>query len=451
MASIEYVCGYIPFLRIKGDEIRSQARVRGPAEKCVANYDEDPITLAYECGSKILERIEKNAGKIRMPVAIIFVSSSIDGEKNPAVNLLEALDLPPGSFATSISGGPNAIVDAIYIGKNLVEFGSYFYCIILTGEKRTGQTWDVDFGLSSAGGGILISKREDGGLFKIGKFHFILERTYDVSKIDGKIVAYDERFATSEEYLKLLRFIKYEGKIIFSAPTFGILTGIVRALKVNDDVINSFGCLGNAQIPVSLAYSTGILKAGEKLLAVGFGDGLKAVELIFEGDSSPYDEILRSFERKKYINFGHYFRIKDMEGFPEDEISVPMLWRERKQNLRFYGQMCGGCGNIQFPMQNYCIVCGSKDLKEEKLPKVGEIFTFTEDFLTQYSELEPPLPMLVVKLKNGARVYLQGVEFDSSPKIGDKVELTLRILNKSEGQKNYFYKARKISELSFDF
>ena len=96
-------------------------------------------------------------------------------------------------------------------------------------------------------------------------------------------------------------------------------------------------------------------------------------------------------------------------------------------------------------MQNYCIVCGGKNLKKVKLPREGEVFTLTEDYLTIYSDIFPPVPMLVVQLKNGARIYIQGTELEEGDrfKIGDKVELTLRILNSYKGFLNYFYKVRK--------
>jgi uncharacterized OB-fold protein len=79
------------------------------------------------------------------------------------------------------------------------------------------------------------------------------------------------------------------------------------------------------------------------------------------------------------------------------------------------------------------------------LPRDGEVFTLTEDYLTIYSDIFPPVPMLVVQLKNDARIYIQGIELEEGDrfKIGDKVELTLRILNSYKGFLNYFYKARK--------
>jgi uncharacterized OB-fold protein len=90
-------------------------------------------------------------------------------------------------------------------------------------------------------------------------------------------------------------------------------------------------------------------------------------------------------------------------------------------------------------------VCGSKNLKKEKMPREGQIFTLTEDYLTTYSDIFAPVPMLVVQLTNGARIYVQGTELEDGDrfKIGDKVELTLRILNSYKGFLNYFYKARK--------
>ncbi len=441
MVAIKDVAVYVPPLRIDGKEIREQTKVaRHPVEKAVASYDEDPVTLAYEAGTMIDELEGKPEGKF----ALIFVSSSWENlEKNPANTLVQALDLPESTKAIFISGGQSSIISAIYLGNILVKSGEVEKALILTGEKRRGASWQTDFCLSDAGGAMLIG--EGNGVFKINRFYNIQVETWDATYTKKSVEVFDERYTSAEQFVPLLKEIKknLEGeRVVLSAPSYGILEGILRFVKQKDDIISTLGCLGSSQIPASLTYLTGEIKKGQKLIAVGFGPGAWAVELEFTGERTPHEKMLKILERKRYISFGDYMKIKDIDGLPEDETSIPMLWRERKQNLRFYGQKCEDCNSSMFPIQNYCHVCGGKKLHEEKLPKEGEVFTFTEDYLTQYSEIFPPLPMIVVKLKNGARVYVQGIFGEEKFHIGQQVELTLRIINKWNGLSSYFYKAR---------
>ncbi|MCS7213399.1 MAG: zinc ribbon domain-containing protein [Candidatus Calescibacterium sp.] len=449
MACIKQVCGYIPFLRLKGDDIKKDVKVPIPSQKAVASYDENQVTLAYECAKEIVDSMVNDGIGSDGNIALLFASSSFsDSEKNPAVFISEALDLPESTITLNITGGNNAFVDAVYVASTLVDSGKVKYAIVVSGEKRRSDDWKLDFGFSDSGGAVLVAPdTEKEFIFKIKEFYFISEETFDTYRKNGKVLTTDERFVAQEEYLAILK--KLSGinvkRFYVSVPTYGISQVILKQLKIKDDVFQSFGNLGNSYIPILLAYSTGFLDPMEDIVIISFGTGLKGLRLVFSGGKSSYDKILAKFERKRLISFADYIRIKDVEGFPEDESSVPMLWREKKQNIRFYGQKCSDCGGVIFPMQNYCIVCGSKNLKLEKLPKRGEIFTFTEDYLTVYSEIFPPVPMLVVQLENGARVYVQGTDVDPKDrfKIGDKVELTLRILNSYGGMLNYFYKARK--------
>lgn len=445
MACIKQVSGYIPFLRLKGDSIKEQIKVSTPSQKAVASYDENPITLAYECAKELCDNERENT-------AVIFISSSFsDSERNAAVLLSEALDLGENTITLNITGGSSSFVDGLYIASNLVDSGKVKNALVICGEKRRSDDFEIDFGLSDAGGGVLISSdSEKEYIFKIEEFIFKSYEILDVYKSkEGKISTVDQRFAVQEEYIPTLKKISLpdEKKFFVSTPTYTTSYIISRSLKIKDDIIQSFGNIGACYVPVMLSYSTGNLNAGDDLYLFSFGGGLKGIKVKFAGEKSPYERIIKNFERKRFITFGEYIKIKNIDGFPEDESSIPMLWRERKQNIRLYGQKCEDCGNAFFPIQNYCPVCGSKKLTLEKLPKIGKVFTFTEDYLSIYSEIFPPLPMLVVQLENGARIYVQGTEVDPDDKIkiGDKVELTLRILNSYQGMLNYFYKARKIS------
>jgi uncharacterized OB-fold protein/3-hydroxy-3-methylglutaryl CoA synthase len=448
---IKDIEGYVPFFRLSGEEIRNQAGVRAPNEKAFCSYDEDPLTLSYEASYRIVKKFSNYLKDKRS--ALIFVSSSFNHwlEKNPSVTLSRALDLPVSTATISIGGGTEGIISAFELAYSLLKSHLADCVLIATGERRRGAEWDIDFGLSDGGGAIFMtatSESED-GIFSVDDFFHISEETPAISSENGKILCVDERFVATEVYSFLIKKVfSPDLKVVFSSPTFGIALQVMRTFKIKDDVFSAFGSFGNSQIPISLAYSTGFLKKGDKVAVLGLGNGVKGVILTFQGNSLPHREIIKVFERRKKMRFGHYLKVKDIIGFPEDESSISLLWREREQNLSLYGLRCSDCGNSIFPAQIYCQVCGSKNLSKEKMSREGEVFTFTEDYLTTYADVFPPLPMLVVRTENGARIYVQGIELEDGERfsIGDKVELTLRILNVWKGFRNYFYKARKKRE-----
>ena len=82
-------------------------------------------------------------------------------------------------------------------------------------------------------------------------------------------------------------------------------------------------------------------------------------------------------------------------------------------------------------------------MADHKLGKRGTIFTFTIDNLAPVPE--HPLPMAVVDLEGGGRVYLQVTDAaDGEVKVGTAVELTFRRLHEVGGNRYYFWKARPL-------
>jgi uncharacterized OB-fold protein len=59
------------------------------------------------------------------------------------------------------------------------------------------------------------------------------------------------------------------------------------------------------------------------------------------------------------------------------------------------------------------------------------------------ANLEHPLPMAVIDLDGGGRLYLQVTDFaEDEVRIGAPVTLTYRRLHEGGGNHNYFWKAR---------
>jgi uncharacterized OB-fold protein len=97
---------------------------------------------------------------------------------------------------------------------------------------------------------------------------------------------------------------------------------------------------------------------------------------------------------------------------------------------------------VQYPIARVCIKCKARDrLVAHKLNRRGSVFTFTIDNLV--ANIEHPLPMVVVDLEGGGRVYLQATDAaEDETRVGAPVVLTFRRLHEGGGNHNYYWKAR---------
>src|SRR5437763_537253 len=125
-----------------------------------------------------------------------------------------------------------------------------------------------------------------------------------------------------------------------------------------------------------------------------------------------------------------------------EPVTAMIEWKELKQDMRLYGSDCEACGLVQYPQARVCIGCQARDrMQDHKLRKRGSFFTFTIDNLAPVPE--HPMPMAVIDLDGGGRLYLQVTDAaEGDVKVGAPVELTFRRLHEAGGNRNYFWKAR---------
>ncbi|TMA96766.1 MAG: hypothetical protein E6J70_15750 [Deltaproteobacteria bacterium] len=80
-------------------------------------------------------------------------------------------------------------------------------------------------------------------------------------------------------------------------------------------------------------------------------------------------------------------------------------------------------------------------LEEVKLARRGQLFTFTNDYLTESPD--PPVTHAVVDLDGGGRLYVQLTDCEPERvEIDMPLELTFRKIHEAGGFNNYFWKAR---------
>jgi hypothetical protein len=125
---------------------------------------------------------------------------------------------------------------------------------------------------------------------------------------------------------------------------------------------------------------------------------------------------------------------------------TPPVWRDLKQNYCLVGYRCTTCGFVSFPRKpRICIKCGKKsEFKEEKLSARGKVVTYVVQYYLP-SEFETPLPMAIVDLENGGRIYAMVTECKPDEiHIGMEVELDFREILSVDEDRIYSYKCKPV-------
>ena len=207
------------------------------------------------------------------------------------------------------------------------------------------------------------------------------------------------------------------------------------------------GVLGTADPFVLLARALETAAPGDDVVVAGYGEGADA--LVFRAtDALPARRPAPLAERLAgglaVASYERWLRARGVLPSDVGGEAVPTYieWKELKQDVRLYGSRCDACGLVQYPQALVCIGCQARErMTDAKLAKSGAVFTFTIDNLAQVAE--HPMPMVVVDLDGGGRLYLQGTDCSEGDiAVGKRVRLTFRRLHEAGGDRNYFWKVR---------
>jgi len=131
-------------------------------------------------------------------------------------------------------------------------------------------------------------------------------------------------------------------------------------------------------------------------------------------------------------------------------MSVPIYWRESKYRYKLIGSECMKCHKRFYPPKRVCPVCGSRELKDVKLPDKGRVVTYTIIRVPPkgYEEYAP-YPIALIELEDGTRLIAQLTDVDPKDvKIGMVVKATFRKLSEigRDGIIQYGVKFRPLIE-----
>ncbi len=464
---------YVPYYRLARDVVRKAWGLPPslPGQKAIANYDEDPLTMASEAVSACLAGSEN----VRID-ALNFASTHYPfTEKQGAAAIACISDFPEEIAATDFTHSMRAGASALKAALDAVGSGSAEHAMVSAADCRTADPGsDLELIMGDGAASFLINDTNPiAGL--IGSFS-VSHDFSDFQRAEGETSFHrmdDLRFVNTYGYKQnvskciegilqktnlkpgdISRLIcpSIEPRVFISTAR---KMGFDPASQLQDPFFDKIGYLGTAHPLVMLAAALDEAAAGDKILMVAYGDGAEA--FVFE--VTPEINKVRDRGRVikemiaggvSFINYPAYLSTRktlEQEDRSLRPYTSPALKkRDEKQNVRRYGRKCTECGLVQFPVRRICLDCGAKDRMEDyRIAGTGEIFTYTREYYIPFPPMNPPMAMVVVDMDGGGRMHIQMTdhEFDEV-KIGTKVRLVYRKLFEFGHVANYFWKCTPV-------
>jgi hydroxymethylglutaryl-CoA synthase len=457
---------YVPRCRLDRSLItRAWGTAQPPGEIAVANYDEDALTMATDAALACAPDAEAAAVD-----ALYFASTSAPyREKQVASVIATACDVSRRAHTTDFTGSVRAGISAALAGVYAVRAGARADVLVTAADARlAAPESETEGSLGHAAVAVRIGTKAV--VAEVVDAAFVSEEFTHLWRTDDQkfVQAFPGKFSNTYGYARDLgeairallgaQNLKPESiaKLALQSPDARAGVDLAKELgfdpkrQLLSPAINTIGGTGVADPLVALAAALDDAMPGDWIVVGAYGEGADAV-LLRATDELPRQRSTHSWKRalekklalssyEKYLKFR---RVLDLDE-PGEAINNVLEFKELKQDLRLYGSRCNACGTVQFPMARVCIKCKqSGHLVDHKLRKQGTIFTFTVDHLV--ANIEHPLPMAIIDLDGGGRLYLQVTDFaDGEVGIGLPVALTLRRLHEGGGNHNYFWKARPV-------
>jgi len=464
MVGITAYSFYVPRNRLERSKIaQAWGSSQSAGEVAVANYDEDALTLASEAVSGCL-------GDPQQIDALYFASTSSPyAEKQISSWLATACDLPRSVQTADFSGSIRAGVSALVAARNAILAHARRDVIVTAAETRMAAPESELEGVLGDAAAALRVGREDviaeivDGAFVSEEFTH-LWRTDEQRFVQSQIGKFSNSFGYVRDTAEAIRALcaanglqpQDVGHLAVFAPDARAAVDLCRELGIDakrqlvPPPVSTIGSAGSADPLLALGAALDRAAPGDWLIVAGYGEGAEAI-LLRATDLLPQRRAAKSWSDwvaarlplPTYEKYLKHRRIVAVDATGE-AINNVLEFQELQQNVRLYGSRCTKCAQVQYPVARVCLGCGSREgMSAHKLSRRGRVFTFSVDYLI--ANLELPLPMAVVDLDDGGRLYLQVTDFaDDEVQIGVAVELTYRRLHEGGGNHNYYWKARPV-------
>ena len=463
--------GYIPYWRLERSAIAAFHGGRAAGTRAVASYDEDTTTLAVEAGRLAL----RTAPTAPAPETLWFATSAPTYlEKTNATVVHAALRLPAAVGAMDAGGAVRSGVGALRAALRSGDASM----LVATADIRTGPANSPDESAGGdAGAAILVGDASAGTLIAeylggASATHEFLDRWR--SPGDARTKQWEERFGENnyvdlgvQAWTGALAAAGLDAEavttLLIAGPHGRANKSVAKKLKREAavDLSATVGSTGAAEAALQLVAALEAAAPGDVIVLLSLADGADA--LIFRATDalagySPARPIVQQIEAgnptlpyAKFLSWRGTMPINPPNRPEPARASASAAGRSIDWKFGFVGSRDRESGAVHMPPARVSFDGGNVD-DMDPLPMadaVGTIKTFTIDRMA-YSP-SPPVIFAVVDFDapdgaaTGGRLPVEIC--DTTPDgvaVGDRVEMTFRRLNASDGIANYFWKARPV-------
>ncbi len=466
---------YLPRLRLERSAVLAQHAwmapgLRGLAKgrRCMASWDEDPVTMAVEAGRRLLQ-----AWPGGEPAGVTLVSTSLPfADRLNAAIVAAAVGVPAEMPVRDVASSPRAALGELAGALRHPGAGPQ---MLLAAERRIARpasAQEMIFGDGAAGvlvgpGSALATLVSSATLHADFVDHF-REAGHDHD------YGWEERWVRDEGYLKLAlatlqRCLSDAGvapadvaHFAMPAPLPRVHEAVAKKLgiavaAVADAGHESSGDLGSAHPLALLDVALRRASPGEQVLVCAFGSGCDALLLRrtdvpcpgpVPGDGKAETSYL------KYLSFTGQIELEwGMRAEMDNKTALTAAWRERGRMARFEGGRCSACGTVQFPRTGVCVNPRCRATGAQQVLSLADVparvMSHTSDFLAYTPH--PPFQFGHVDFEVGGRVLMEFADTDVGElQVGLPLRMVYRVkeFDRHRGFRRYFWKATPIRELS---
>ncbi len=452
--------GYVPHHRLQRGDIRSVlGKGGGKGTRSVASYDEDTTTMAVEAGRTALRGLSDGAAT---PTALWFATSAPAYlDKTNATAIHAALRLDGSALAMDAGGAVRSGVGAL---RSALEGTGT--TLVVTADERSGRPSSAEEASGGDGASAALVGEADlvaeylGGASVTDEF---VERWRRPG--DRHTRSWEDRFGEAvypdlgcrawDAALKAASLeaadVDRVGVVGQNARSTGKVAKALGVADVADDLSATVGNTGTAHAGLVLASMVDAAEPGQVLALVSLVDGadvllFRTTDAVAGRSTRTVAQQVEAAEDLPYATFLAWRGELELEppNRPEPgRASSAVAFRNRDWKFGFEGSRDQQSGALHLPPARVSFANQAQD-EMDPAPMAdveATIATFTVDRMA-YSP-SPPIVFAILDFDGGGRFPCELTDCTADDvHIGDRTEMTFRLLGTQDGIHNYFWKAR---------
>jgi hydroxymethylglutaryl-CoA synthase len=466
MTGIRSYGAYVPKYRLG----KETAGWGFPAEKAVANFDEDSITMAVAAGTDCLRGMDRS----QVDGILYATTTSPYLEKQGAALIAAALDLRRDITSADVTDVLRAGTTALKMAMDAVQAGTAKNVLVIASDCRMATAKGaLDRAMGDGAVALLIAK--DGVVAEVEAGYHITDHMLDIwrSSDESTVRSWEDRFVIEEGFFRVIPeavsafmaknnltpkdFQKAAYHSIDARRHADLAKAMgFEAAQVQDPLYSQVGNTGVAFPLMLLVAALEEAKPGDRIMVAGYGDGCDVysvkvgdgIDKVRQGRRGlkkhvEAKRVLESYD--EYLRWRGLMTVAGVRRPTPSGPSASALWRETDRVIQLYGSKCRKCGYVQFPPQRVCVECHAKDeMDNVRLSdKSATVFTYAMDYLSGTTDV--PLVIAVINFEGGGRMLSMMTDRDIDQlSVGMPVEMSFRKIRSAGGIHNYYWKSAPV-------